>query len=79
MSLPTPAQVDAAVKAIAPAAGAQINILGFTLDASEIEAVVTVAIDALCMRAWKQAHAAGQAAAAAVTTEAQAEAAQRSP
>lgn len=79
MALPTTTQLSAAVQAVVPAAAAQLDILGFKLDASQIEAVVTVAIDALCMRAWKEAQAAGAAAAADITTPEQAEASLRQP
>lgn len=79
MSLPTPTKLAAAVQAVAPTVATQINVLGFNIDASQIEAVVTVAIDALCMKAWKDAQAVGQAAADAITTPAQAEASERAP
>ena len=79
MSLPTPDKQAAAVQALLPHAQQQVNILGFNLDASQIAAVLELAVDALCMKAWKQAHAAGAAAAAAITTEDAAEAAQRKP
>jgi hypothetical protein len=79
MALPTPTQQAAAVQALLPAAQAQLSILGFNIDASQVAAVIEVAVDSLCMKAWKQAHAAGQAAAGAITTEDAAEAAQRAP
>lgn len=80
MSLPTPQQQSAVVDELAGAASQLIaNKLGFNLDPSQVAAVLEVAIESLCMKAWKQAHAAGQAAADAITTEAQAEAAQRAP
>jgi hypothetical protein len=79
VSLPTPEKLAAAAQALVPAAQEQVSILGFSLDASQIAAVIELAVDALCMKAWKQAHAAGAAAAGAITTEAQAEASQRKP
>jgi uncharacterized protein (DUF2237 family) len=79
MSLPTPEKIDAAVKVVAEAAKSQVNLLGFTIDASQLQAVIQAAVDALCMKAWREAHAAGQAAAVALTTEDAAEAAQRKP
>ena len=74
MSLPTPEQQAGAVQALVPAAAAQVSILGFSLDASQISAVLEVAVDALCMKAWREAQAAGKAAATAITTSEQAEA-----
>ncbi len=79
MSLPTPAQLAQAAQNISGAASSELNVLGFTLNASELQAIMQVAVDAACMAAWKQAQAAGKAAADAITTEAQAEAAQRTP
>lgn len=77
MSLPTPDKQNAAVQALVPAAQAQLSILGFNIDAGQIAAVLEVAVDSLCMKAWKQAHAAGQAAADALATEGDAEASLR--
>lgn len=80
MSLPTPQQQNDVVQQLAGTAQSLISSkLGFNLDASQIAAVLEVAIDSLCMKAWKQAHAAGAAAAATINTEDQAEAAQRKP
>lgn len=79
MSLPAPNKIDAAVKAVSEAATQQVTLLGFKIDAGQIEAVVQAAVDALCMKAWRQAQAAGQAAADAINTENAAEASQRAP
>lgn len=79
MALPSPTQLEAAVKALLPAHAQQLSILGFNIDASQIEAIVTVAVDAMCMTAWKQAQAAGQMASDNITTAAQAEAELRKP
>lgn len=77
MSLPTPAQIDEVVQVVSKAATDGVSVLGFQLDAGEVQAIIQAAVDALCMRAWRQAQAAGQAAADAITTEAQAEASER--
>jgi hypothetical protein len=80
VSLPTPAKQNEVVQQLVGQAQALIaSNLGFNLDASQIAAVLEVAVDSLCMKAWKQAHAAGTAAAATITTEDAAEASQRKP
>jgi hypothetical protein len=83
VALPTPQQQAGAVQTLIPIVVDELGKLlsgsGFSLDASQVAAVLEVAVDSLCMKAWKQAHAAGQAAADAITTEAQAETAQRGP
>ena len=80
MSLPTPAQQNDVVQELVALAQPLLQgKLGFSFDASQIAAVAEVFVDSLCMKAWKQAQAAGQAASAAITTAEQAEASLRKP
>lgn len=77
MSLPTSDKISGAAAAVTDFAANQVSLLGVTVDRGQIEAIIQAAIDAICMRAWHAAQAAGKAASDAITTEAQAEAAQR--
>jgi hypothetical protein len=77
MGLPTPEQIDGVVQAVTDVAEARVRLLGVTVDRGQIESVLEATIDALCMKQWRIAQAAGKAAADAITTEAQAEASQR--
>jgi len=67
-------RVDNVVSAVSSVATVELGKLGVQIDAQEINAVLGAAIDALCMRALRQAEAAGQAAADSIATAAQAEA-----
>lgn len=78
MALPTPSQQSDVVSEIIALAGPVLSRLGVS-DTSAIAAVLEVAVDALCMKQWKAAQAAGQAAADTITTAAQAEASERAP
>ena len=81
MSLPTAQQQTDVVQTLAGLAQPLLQgKLGLTnIDPSWIAAVLEVAVDSICMKAWKQAQAAGQAAADAITTAEQAEASLRKP
>lgn len=78
MALPTPAQQGQLVQSLVDHASQQsVSLLGIPIDAGTLKSVFEFAIAAACMKQWQAAHAAGKAAADAITTEAQAEAAQR--
>lgn len=79
MALPKPEEIDKVTAQVTAAAAQGLDVLGFKLDAGVVQAIMQTAVDAMCMKAWRQAQAAGAAAAAAITTEDQAEAAQRKP
>jgi hypothetical protein len=78
MSLPTNEQQTALVQSIVDHASAQsMSLLGITFDVSTLRTAIEVAVAAACMKQWQLAHAAGKAKADAITTEGDAEAAQR--
>lgn len=78
MSFPSLAQLTDVTKKAADAAQPGLAALGVNVGADQIAAVFQLAVDAICMQAWRDVQAAGKAAETTTTLQ-QAEADEGSP